>query len=395
MINIDIIQNKEFSMGYPYNSSIDDYFKGLSSVFIDDFDISDTELQMINNHKIATEQFDKNLYSFANNLSTFIQEFNTSTLDIIKGYDGHIASIEVLVNDKSRLESEKQTLDEEFVFIEENMEILNSDLQQIEEMIIYYQSQLTANTILDIQSYIDNVHSDIVIIDESLLEIQSAKNHYNTLRDTLILDYIEKVALTSMYSFDAVILKTSFELWIIRGEDYYKKLVTYYQDEYDALWSAGQSVMYDKNNEYVDHSKTMLENNAKNSSSELIKEFKFNNEKAVKEYTLGIIDGSEINPTELQNKILDKNIGLLTEDVATLETLLSEKQFAVESVISYNDFQDYNKYKELVQAKRHYIASNIVTICEFGTENLDINQYDSEIDNLTPLYQSVSAVLGQ
>lgn len=382
-------------MGYPYNSPIDEYFKGLSPEFIADYNISDIDLGHINEHKRATESFDTSLYSFAKEVSTFIQDYDTIKTTIVDDYETQIEKQFLLEEEKITLETNKELLEEEFIYMDENRDKLDNDLLQAEELITYYKSQLMTNTIVDVASYIENANSDILIIDDSLAMILNAITHYSDTVETNITSYISDMELTSMYSFEAVLLKETFEAWLVRPEDYYKKLIEYYQSDYDAQWSAGQSIMYDKNNEYVEDSKNQTTLNATKLSSEIIKQYKFTTEKNLKLYTIEIVDDVDMDPEELQNKILDRHISYLKDDVAALELIISDKQYAIDSVISYKDFLDYNKYKELIQLKRHYIATNITIICDDGIEAVDIGQYDALIAELVDVFTEVENKLTQ
>ncbi len=391
VINIDIIQNTEFSMGYPYNSPIDVYFKSLSPEFIDDYNISDVELQAINTHKISTERFDQKLYTFVREVSNFIQDFDGIKTNIIGEYETHRHLHSSLLVDRNKLEENRSSLEEEFFFMEENRNKLDKDLLETEELITYYKSQLMTNTIVDVGSYIEQANSDILIIDDSLAMILNAINHYDDIINSTMNSYISDLTLVSMYSFEEVLLKTSFEAWLIRPEDYYKKLVQHYRPSYDLMWSAGQSIMYDKNIEYVNNSKNIVQLNAMKLSSELIKQYKFSIEKKLKLYTINIVDDIDMNPQELQDKILDKHIEYLTDSISELATIETDKQYAIDSVISYAEYQDYNKFKELIQLKKHYISTNINIICENGTDELNIEQYDNQIEVLRTNYEVVEA----
>ncbi|RLC46447.1 MAG: hypothetical protein DRH57_06095, partial [Candidatus Cloacimonadota bacterium] len=90
MINIDIVQNKEFSIGYPYNSPIDSYFKSLSPEFISNYNIDDETLEEINEHKRAIQKFDSDLFELMADVSIFIQEYVVIEDTITSKYDEKI-----------------------------------------------------------------------------------------------------------------------------------------------------------------------------------------------------------------------------------------------------------------------------------------------------------------
>ena len=294
-------------MGYPYNSPIDDYFKSLSPEFIDGYAISDDKLNEIHAHKRAVEKFDADLYTYAKSLSTFVKDYAHIKTSIIDVYDSQMVVYEALNADKVILTDKKTALADEFFYMTENRTKLDNDLIQTQELLTYYETQLMANTITDVNSYIAEINADIVIIDNSLELILQSIPHYESIIDSELLKFRDANLLISDYTFESVVLKTAFELWQLRTEDYYQKLVEYYQSQYDLVWTGGHSIMYDKNMEYVDSHIKTLDNAANKLSSERIKQFNFNIEKQLKLYIIDILE-SEMNPQELQNKKIDKRL---------------------------------------------------------------------------------------
>jgi len=395
VINIDIIQNKEFSIGYPYNSPIDSYFASLTPEFISNYNIEDDELFKINEHKRATKVFDAALFSYMNDVSVFIKEYSAIKSEIVSKYDEQILTNIDYKSTKAKLEEDKALIDSELLFMEENKEKLEADLSQTEELISYYETQLKTYTIVDPLSQISELNSDIVIIDETLATISKSIAFYLDNVDACIVAHVDDIKLVSMYSFDDVLLKKSYESWIIRNEEYYTCLAAYYKDEYESKWTAGTSIMYDKNMEYVERSKQLMIDNSNKLASEYIKEYNFNIEKTLKLETINLIETeADISPSELQDSIIARNISLLHVAIEEVSSLIIDKQFAIDSIVSPAEFKDYNMYKELIQLKRYYISSNIGKLTE--PDVIDgLTQYDSQIAELKESYSQTEIKLGE
>jgi len=394
VINIDIVQNKEFSIGYPYNSPIDSYFKSLSPEFISNYNIDDATLETINEHKRAIQQFDKALFTLMTDVSTFINGYALIEDTITSKYDDAIIVYEELNFSKITLEKDKEVVDSELAFMEENKNKLEADLTQAEELLTHYESQLMTHTIVDPLSYISKLNNDIILVDSTLVTISNSINFYLDGIDGDIIAQVEDILLISMYSFEDVLLKKSYESWILRSEQYYKCLVAFYKEVYEATWTPGTSIMYDKNIEYVERSKQIMVDNSKKLAGEYIKEYKFNIEKSLKSWAIHLIETeTTLSPSELQDSITNQHISLLHIAIEELSLLLTQKQFAIDSIISPEEFKNYNMYKELIQLKRYYVSSNIGTISE--SEDVEIFQYDARIAALKDIYTQIEIKLGK
>ena len=395
MINIDIVQNKEFSIGYPYNSPIDSYFKSLSPEFISNYNIDDETLEEINEHKRAIQKFDSDLFELMADVSIFIQEYVVIEDTITSKYDEKIIIYDAYETEKVLLEEKKIFIESEILFMVENKSKLEADLSQAEELLTHYETQLMTHTIVDPQSHLAELNSDIILIDSTLVTINNSIQFYLDGIDTDVISQVEDIMLISMYSFDDILLKKSYESWILRNEQYYKCLVAFYKAEYDSKWTAGTSIMYDKNIEYVERSKQIMVDNSKKLAGEHIKLYKFGIEKQLKLESINLIETEvTLSPSELQDSITNRHISLLHTAIEEVSALVSQKQFAIDSIVSPEEFKEYNMYKELVQLKRYYISSNIGTISEDG-EDIDIYQYDDRIAALKQSYLSTEIKLGE
>ena len=394
MINIDIVQNKEFSIGYPYNSPIDSYFKSLTPEYISNYNIDDDTLEEINKHKRATQKFDKDLFTLMNDVSIFIQDYGMIADTITSKYDEKTIVYEEYNTSKILLEKQKTLIESEMAFMVENKTKLETDLSQTVELLTHYETQLITYTIVDPASYIANLNSDIVLIDTTLATITNSIAFYMGSIEADIVSHVEDIELISMYDFDDVLLKKSYETWIIRPEQFYKSLVSYYKANYEAKWTAGGSIMYDKNVDYVSASKHIMTSNSDKLASEYIREYKFKIEKELKTESINLIDTeAELSPSELQDSITKRHIHLLNVAIEEVSTLLGQKQFAIDSIISPDAFKDYQMYKELIQLKRRHISSNIANI--ISGENDGVSQYDSQIAELKNSYKMTEITLGE
>lgn len=395
MIKIDIVQNKEFSIGYPYNSPIDSYFKSLSPEFISNYNIDDTTLEGINEHKRAIQKFDSDLFELMADVSIFIQEYVVIEDTITSKYDEKIIIYDAYKAEKILLEEKKIFIESEILFMVENKSKLEADLSQTEELLTHYETQLMTHTIVDPQSHLAELNSDIILIDSTLVTINNSIQFYLDSIDADVISQVEDIMLISMYSFDDILLKKSYESWILRNEQYYKCLVAFYKAEYDSKWTAGTSIMYDKNIEYVERSKQIMVDNSKKLAGEYIKLYKFGIEKQLKLESINLIETEvALSPSELQDSITNRHISLLHTAIEEVSALVSQKQFAIDSIVSPEEFKEYNMYKELVQLKRYYVSSNIGTISEDG-EDTDIYQYDDRIAALKQSYSLTEIKLGE
>ena len=392
MVNIEIRQNGKFEFGYPYNSSIDAYFQHLPEDFISNYDLSDVEVNKINDHKNKVFTFDKTLYEFIIKLSAFIKEFNTHGQVTIDTYDTIKQSQSALQDKLDKLiESSKKT-DDEYKYMTENINTLKTDLSKVEEFIKFYESQLVDETYVYNDTYVEETKDRLEIIDAVISTNNEELLYYENVLEEKIIAYTETLKAISNYHFKATSLRELYEAWQARPEEYYQRLVQYFADEYNALWTYGQSLMYSENIKKINAAKELVKEIAAITQSKLFKQKTLEIEKEIKTFSLlWLNENKTFEPIDFTITIEKKRSDLLESMISELEDIILMKDSKVKNIISYTMHKNYYKYQELIQAKRKYIYMNIMN----GIDVDVLKRYDDEIDSLENDYKVVKARLEQ
>lgn len=378
MINIETRQNGKFKPGYPYNTTVDTYFKSLSTDFINNYGLPNIEINAINDHKNTVFNFDIELHEFIVRLSAFIHSFEQEGQVIIDDYDKLKTSYEELKNKVDRLSGNTTKTQDEFNFLSKNLSDITYDLEQINDMILFYQSQLIDESYTYSDSYISDAETRLVIINDNIDQTISDELYYENIVYAKTQEYCDSLDMLTPYGdYKAISIRNNFELWQQRSETYYKLLIEYFSDEYNIYWTYGKSLMYGEKFSISEGKKTELESVYEMWKQSLIKKYNFTLEKKIKEYSLNwlqnrltfdMIDFTKA--IEYEKKFVLKNL------IIDVESIVIEKTQALRTVIPYNKEKNYFKYMEIVQLKREHIYKNIVTK-EFDTQLL--MEYDDQI----------------
>jgi len=391
MIKIETLENSKYKFGYPYNDSIDAFFESLPESFINVYNLTDTEITLINEYKNKVLELDRSLFKSLLEINTFIFEFDNVGKVLHDDYD-------ILMNDYRSLLVELDNLRIEFDQIAETFEAysdtisqFNDDIVKLDELILYYSSKLVNNTYVYNSDYIDKTTSDLMVIDDVIDQSNQEFLYYKDKLKITIDEMISKKSNLGDYNFYQVSLKISYEEWLKRPEEYYKKLVAYFKEEYDSIWTYGSSLMYDEHLEYVNISKALVEETYYTMRSNLFKNYSFEIEKEIKLYSLEWLENHEtFEYDEFTIVIEKKKKDIIESRLIEIEDIISSSSFALNSVISKEDMDAYYLYKEIVLEKRKYIYLHIDNVVDDMLEN-----YDIRIEELYSTYLKVENKLNQ
>lgn len=394
MVNIETRQNGKFTLGYPYNSKVDEYFKSLSTEFIDNYGLTTTDVNTINDHKNKTFQFDKDLHEFLIKLSAFKKGFEEEGVIIINEFDELKSTYLELKEKVDSIGGASLKSQTEFSYMQDNIITMKDDLVKINEMILFYESQLIDDTFLYTDDYLVDTESRLAIIDNIINTNDNENIYYETMIKNQISEYTTELDKLKPYGgFKEISLRNHYEAWLQRKETYYTTLVEYFKDEYESYWTYGQSLMYGEKLSEAEAKKINVDNVYDEWKERLFKGYEFKIEKELKEYSLSwLSERSTFEMIDFTKAIEEKRMAILTREIPLLEQLVTTKNNALRSVVSYEKEKNYLKYMELIQLKRQHIYSNILS----NTINLDmLNDYDAQIQGVEADYLYVKAKMEQ
>jgi hypothetical protein len=392
VIKIEIRNDGVYSVGYPYNSSVDEYFKNLTPEFINTYGLSDESVFLINEHKNKTQILDKGLHDFLFKLSKFIITFETHGKKIIESYDVLKKQNGDLKQQHTNIKNKISKSLEELTFVSSNVKNLKNDVVKINELIKFYKDQIVEDDIVYNKEYTTVTATELSIINDLIPQINSDLIYYkdSLTKQSVVLATIKKdVNLPSNYS---IILRYMYEEWQKRHEEYYKKLVEYFKPQYDSLWTYGSSLMYSEKLEEESASFAIYKNISSKFTESVFKMHDYDIEKQLKEYSLNWLNGrTDINVDEFKFHIENKKLDILNKKLIEIEDILSQKTKEIRKLFSIEKEQNYNKYKELVLEKIRYIMFNFNT----GVDDVQLDNYDKLIASFQPDYTFVVSKLSQ
>lgn len=392
VVNIEVRQNGSFAIGYPYNSSVDSYFHGLTTDFISNYDLDLKTINSINKHKNDTLKFDRDIHEFIIKLSAFILGFETSGQRIIDAYD----NLKIIKNELefkyNDIKMKKDNSESEYIFISENINQIKLDIEKLIELIQYYNAQIVDDTISYNTNYIEDSKMRIMILNDLIERNLNESNHYkdSLIQETELLANINQKV--NEYSFEDTSLRMMYESWVKRDEEYYKQLVIYFKDEYEKTWNYGVSLMYGETLKDANAENLKYKMIASKWQETLFKEYNFKIEKDLKEYSIVWLEKYKTFDLDNFTRYMEiKKKALLEENIIEVEKIINTKNQAVKQVIGNEKEKNYYKYRELVQEKRKYIFMNIN-----GTIDSQIlDDFDNQLNILKADHLFVSTRLSQ
>lgn len=394
MVSIEIRQNNKFVPGYPYNSSVDEYFKGLSDEFISNYGLSDEDAININNHKNQTLKFDRDLHTFIIKLSSFIKGFENEGQLIIDDYEKLKVSYKNLKGQVEIYTTTVETSQNDFDYSSNNIAVMNSDLEKINALILFYESQLIDETFEYSDGYIDETTERLQIIDDVILQNTTDEAYYADSVSNKVSNYINELATVASYGgYEEISLRNHYEAWKNRQEEYYQALTSYFKDEYESSWTYGQSLAYGEKITHVDAKKKEIENVYSLWKQTLFKTYEFKYEKQLKEYSMAWLQEREtFDKLDFTRAVEEERKKILNIDIPLIENLVQDKTSALRSVISLTKEQNYYKYIELIQLKREHIYKNILN----NTIDQDLlDAYTSKMLTFKADYEFVKTKMSQ
>lgn len=392
MVNIEVRQNGSFAIGYPYNSSVDSYFHGLTTDFISNYDLDLKTINSINEHKNDTLKFDRDIHEFIIKLSAFILGFETSGQRIIDAYD----NLKIIKNELefkyNDIKMKKDNSESEYIFISENINQIKLDIEKLIELIQYYNAQIVDDTISYNTNYIEDSKMRITILNDLIERNLNESNHYKNslIQETELLANINQKV--NEYSFEDTSLRLMYESWVKRDEEYYKQLVIYFKDEYEKTWNYGVSLMYGETLKDANAENLKYKAIASKWQETLFKEYNFKIEKDLKEYSIVWLEKYKTFDLDNFTRYMEiKKKALLEENIIEVEKIINTKNQAVNQVIGNEKEKNYYKYRELVQEKRKYIFMNI-------NDTIDsqiLDDFDNQLNILKADHLFVSTRLSQ
>jgi len=391
MIKIETLENSKYKFGYPYNDSIDVFFESLPESFINVYNLTDDEITLMHEFKNKVLELDRSLFKSLLEINSFIFEFNNVGKVLQDDYDELMNDYNALLVELDNLRIEFDQVVKTFDDYSNTISQFNDDIVKLDELVLYYSSKLVDNTYVYNNDYIDKTTSDLMVIDDVIDQSNQEYLYYKDKLKITIDEMISKLSNLGDYDFYQVSLKTSYEEWLKRPEDYYKQLVVYFKEEYDSIWTYGSSLMYDEHLEYVNISKALVEETYYIMRGHLFKNYSFKIEKDIKLYSLEWLENHEtFEYDEFTIAIEKKKKEIIESKLIEIENIIASSSFALNSVISKEDMDVYYLYKEIVLEKRKYIYLHIDNITDDVLEN-----YNLRIEELYPTYLKVENKLNQ
>jgi hypothetical protein len=386
VINIEVRQNGTFSLGYPYNASVDSYFEGLTSDFISNYGLDDSTVLEINNYKNTTLQFDRDLHEFIVKLSAFIVGFETTGKVIIAEYEELVSLRKTLEFKQQELSINKSDSVKEYEFVLSNITQLHDDIVKVVELINYYQDKIVDDTYSYSDTYISDTELELTAIEDITATNENDFQHYKSTLFSHVLTLVDIKIELSEYSFYDTSLRSLYEAWNKRPEQYYQNLVEYFKNDYNSVWTYGKSLMYGEKLKTEIASTNLYKKLSGKWQSSLFKRYSFDIEKTLKEYSLFWLENH--NTFEKEEFILvveTKRVELLKNIIIDVEQIINSKKFAVNSVIPYEKESNYYLYRELIIMKRKYIIDNMMA----GVDQAKIDEFDEQLNFLVDDYNYV------
>lgn len=393
MVNIETRQNGKFELGFPYNSTVDEYFKLLSEDFIINYGLSNIDVQKINDHKNATFHFDKELHEFVLKLSAFVKGFETEGQIIINEYDELKEKYTTLKEKVDKVSGNSTHSKNEYEYVSDNIDGMRSDLEKVNEMILFYQSQLIDETFVYTEEYIEDTENRLQTIDTVIETNNNEETHYENSIKLKIQDYVdEKVRIVEYGGFKETSLRAHYEAWLVRKETYYSVLVDYFKDEYESYWTYGSSLMYGQKLDEINAKEQVVKNVYELWKQTLVKKYEFQFEKLLRTYSLAWLqERTTFELLDFTSAVEFERKKLLELELPKIERLVADKTHALRSVVSYPKEQNYFRYIELVQLKRQHVYNNIND--HISQDILD--DYDRQMNDLESDYEYVKAKMNQ
>ncbi len=384
MIKIEVRKDGVYSAGYPYNAPVDEYFKSLTEDFIKNYGLSQAVVDGINQHKNDMAKFDLDIHEFLIKLSAFMIEFENVGHRMINEYDILKAESHTLNTTKENITKKKIQAIEEFTFATNNVDRLRVDVAKIIEIINHYNGKVVEETIVYSDGYIAETQASLALLENLITQTNTNFDYYSDAVRNIANELSGVKREIVDHTFKATSLRLMFEEWQKRPEEYFRKLVAYYQDEYDSYWTYGTSLMFGENTEL--ETAVMLRYNGVSDKwqDELFKKYAFKLEDELKRYSLLWLNNhSSFDPDRFKYEIENKKIDLLMRDIEEVEQLVKQKEQLVRNLLTIEKYENYNKYKEFVMEKRKYVISNITgTISSDVLRDLDIKIAELENDYL-------------
>lgn len=392
MIKIEVRENKIFELGYPYNSSVDSYFKSLTTDFIKNYGLDNATVLEINNHKNTTLTFDRKLHDLAISLSAFIVEFENNGQGLIDTFNTLIEKRDELQNTKDTMLVSKTNAEEEYTFIISNIDQLNSDIEKVNEFITYYQGQVFDDSYSYSDTYITDTQNSLLLLTDIISQNEVNFEYYKNTLYTHINSFVLIKDSLRNYSFIATTLRSMYEEWQKRPELFYQNLVNYFTDQYNQYWTYGSSLMYGEKLEEDTASTIIFNSIASRWQETLFKRYHFSIDKEVKEYSLTWLSNhTSFEEEEFLYAIESKKVEIYTRELILLEQMVNDKRTAVRSVIPYDKEQNYYRYREYVLDKIKYLYMTVNTTIDQSI----IDNYDLQISNLQSDYDYVVTKFSQ
>lgn len=387
VIKIEVRNNGIFSPGYPYNHEIDDYFKNLTPEFIKTYGLEDKTVLSINEHKNKTQQFDKKIHDIILKLSAFMIDFDKVGVPLINEYDRLVMVREELLKLKEEFEKKVNEITENFEFSDNTIKKLKEDITHIDEMIMYYDSQIVDVHVVNTDNFIEECMHAIETLNDGLLDNEGDYIHYETEIKKYITQLVDVKISVNNKSFPATVIRTMYEEWKKRPEPYFRNLVQWFKSEYENHWTYGESLMYGETLELETALIGIYNDVSDKWQSTVFKKYNFVIDKEIKTYSIKLLhDNVDISNDEFTYRVESKKSEILRKTILEVEGIFNGFLSDIRDVVPINKEQNFNKYKELVLEKIRYLIFNNQT----GTDQSVISTFDSKINTLYADYVYVT-----
>lgn len=355
MIKVEIRQNEKFKIGYPYHSSVDEYFQNLSDGFIKNYGLDDKVVLKINDHKNKTQQFDQKLHESLQTLSKFVFEFEKTGKKLISDYDELFGKKMSLIAKKDDNLKKYSSLTDEFDFVTNSIKIIDVDVLKVEDFIKYYQSQLVDDRLVYSTNYIDETIDSLIAL-ENLVEKNRNNIDFYTVQLNSSIENLSQARIEMKdYDFKNIVIRDLYEEWSKRKEPYYISLTELYRSRYEDVWTYGSSMIYGEKDKTEKSTKKVVDDVVNKIQESLVKLYNTNIEITLKQYSLDWLQGrTKFEDEEFIYVMGNKKVELLKKEIEAAENIFEQNKDKLRRFVRFNEEQDYFKYRELVMEKEKY-----------------------------------------
>jgi hypothetical protein len=374
---IQIRDDDEYKLGYPYNNKFDEIFKPLNNEEIEIYGLDNDDIAEINTLKTQFLNLDNNIFLLSDKIANFLNDINAKN-DVVELYDKNQKQINEMELKKNDLKQKIDALQQEYDFVVKSSVELEDNIEEIKKLLDYYKNKLiqveyqySENYEADVKKNIDFYQNIISQRKETLEKLKVSLNEK-------IQEYTNEYKQLESYDDEKILIKDIYEK-ISLYSNINNNLYDYFKHKFDELWTYGESVIFDKKNKELESIKQdIVELNGKRiqySNSKIDEEI----ELGIKNFSLSWLNNNKkfIYEDFIKQITIEKR-NILEKKLSELEVELSKNEENKYVLFSKEQQENYFKYKEILHKKIQYEYNTL-----FKNNILDknkIEEFDEEMN---------------